>query len=1051
MEGRRKEEGKGRDVVHRPLKRKEFRTRLQDGEPTAISFLPIETDYMTWSYAYVKTVRFFVIDYDVKLDHIKPEQVPMAKAAIWDAIEWINQRLVNAGFVPGLTHSGSKGYHHWILFADEVPLGFLLGFFTEIVNGLPGFVGNNTKWELRDESGQVVAEVDSLYASHNDGKIVKLPFSQHQDKEGYWELPIQLADLRSYEPIENPLAHELRPHVDTMLYDWKVHPTEFVTERYPQLGIRGRPNRKTRREFQDREELDDIVVPDTAVGHEAALEQIDSWTDPSSKFYLPCFARAVEWSITRQSPFHLRTVVARLITSRGFDWETAMLYIKLRINDHKDNLNPDVLIYQTSYWNHNFDYIVKRCSTLAIENAPFECCPGPCGRANPREKAPGGDSAALLNIPDVSKKSLRVLLGEARELNVHRQYFKSTRVGGSTECVGDTIENEERLFHMVPSTKIAETDEDAFKLAKNGRSKIGAMLSGNGEACLKVKERIEQAKDDFPEFTPGLQQLDQIFKYNCRECPYYGSFLPMTPGTFLKESDMVKKQCLYTTVVHNLDSIDVLIMTHKKVHALKKAVEAAADAKYMPPGIMAAELILGWINRAHVILMDEISMMIDQPDVDLPIKIIPADPKAAAEHDLIELVEDEVRQLSEWHEDELVANMQQMVDNLVDEFRQIQEQHTGSIERYERDMDPDELRMVTKYLRRIQAYAARENKALRWLHRALIAFQERSWVVLEVPDQDAKKNLKIYTLPKFREGISEVLYGSRARLIAMDATHPLAAAQHLDQIIGAPFERVNIGDPNKSAELQRIIPWPFSITAPQLVNPSAALSSLIGDVIKLMDDLFGVDAFVIAVPSKAAARTVRDICRKRHLPKVDLMWHRGKDSVGVKNDKRIMLGLTAPYAPRDALNWIKEVLYPDILAAVEHETIWRYNRNKTEFQTLSRVKAPNFDGKGERSGYLALGQVPSEVTSMTSTNVCPPRVLALGRFDSAHWALPVLQLWYWIEHGVELAFGDLQAVSMAWSGQTDPQEIQDRLFDHPLKIDRIEQLLALLEPVRRYS
>jgi hypothetical protein len=1052
--------------MHRPLSEDEFVNHLTNGSPVALAFLRLEADRNEWTWTYHQQVKFIVLDFDLKLPDIPDSLLPEVKSKMHDAIVFLHRRMDLYGLSPGLTHSGSKGNHLWVILDEEIDLGYLLGFFRDICRDVPHFVQHGNRYVLRGMDGTIYAEIDSLYKT-GDGALIKAPFSMHQNRPGYYELPISIDDLRTYEPVENPGPEVFAAAAALVRDEWAVIPSNHITIPFPCLAGGERTGGAGRPRSRIMSNASNLEIPEPG-DFEEEMAEIDSWADPDSPIYLPCFGFAVAMSLPpKRSRFNLRTVVARLIVNRmealhGIDKSVgkrlAALYIRTRINDDEDNRHPETLVFQVNYWTDNFPRVVNYCSNLALDGAVFKCCPGPCGRSSPLEDTP--HRGGVLDIPRETNESLDAVLDTARRRRHHVQLFKTTRAGGTSTITANTIANDERLVIVVPTTKIAQTIETALALAPNGGTKVGALLPGNAEACLKLKKRIQILREDFAGEEPALLGLPQLRKYPCSQCQFRGCYLPVEGGAVLQESDLDAEQCLWTTIVDNLDDIDVLVITHKKLNALKMAAEAASENDFITT-IIDAERILGWISRADVILLDEISMMIDQPDMDLELLWDPVD-RTAISRDIMPLLEEDLEQLSRWRNDYVMEAIDGIIENLTSEFEAAK--LVNGIEVYERGVDAVESAHLADLLQRVQQYALNTNRALWRLFNALLMSHEGEWVVLEAPDQDARRNVRVYIRPKFRAGVSEILLGSRARVIAMDATMPLAASQNLDRIMRMAFQRVNIGDPQRTAELMRIVPWPYEVKSPKLNSfvrdarreddglLSRRLDQELLGTIMMMDELWGMENCIIAVPSKRVATYVRWLCRGR-VRDLDIMWHRSSESVGVANDKRVMLGITAPFAPRGALNWLKEVIYPDMLADMSNDDLWRYDQHKTNYQTISRVKDPRFDPDPEnhqRSVFIAFGMPPFAVESMRMDVVAPPQALpaaqvrALGATE--RWVAPVLTAHAWQAYGVALTEADQHAAYHLWHGR-DASWVRHNV-PRPPGPARVLELAALVRSLR---
>jgi hypothetical protein len=1044
--------------IHRAIKKVEFKKRIITHKPVAVSFFRLETDPTAFTYTYHPELSFLCIDVDLKTD-VPTNKIESVRDKIFDAIEFLHDKLDSYGIVPGLTHSGSKGYHLFIFLDQPIDAAYLPGFFSEIMKGCPHFEESSTgsKWNLYDKSGKTVySEIDSLFKT-GDGGIIKIPFSQHQSKDGYFELPISIEEIRDYKPVKNP-TKGLVKRAAKIFDAWTPVPSSLITENFSTITHFIPTPRHRSKSWAIAGELN---LPKKDRASKRIMEEIRSWADPRHPNYTPCMAKAYEWSKPpKRSRYNLRSVLVRIITARLEDWydmphadakSYAAMFIRDYINDEEDNLHPDQLAYQTNYWCDNFVGVVTNCNNLQEDGRPYKCCDSPCGRGSVLDRYISKDIFKL-DLPPVTTDTLEEVLNKARLRRSNLQIFKGTRAGGTTTIVANTLEHDEKIGVIVPTTRIADTIQEAMRLAKNGDLKIGILMPRNTEGCLKARMRVIDAQDDFHERS-ALEMLPFVFRYNCNKCAYCDNFMDIEPGVVKTTSNVSNVQCLYVSNMREIreSNIDVLVLTNKKLHNLILAARAADDNEHIVEAV-DAYLILDWLNCADVILLDEISMMIDQPDLDIPLYCTPAEVAEDEENtfDLITKVEDELQQLEFFRNDALVAEMQTLVGNLTEEFMRYRDE-TG-ISLYEREITTVEADTLAKYLKRIQAYATRTNIALQWLFKSILVAKEGKWVVLQEPDLTKKENIKIYTLPKFTAGVSEFLAASKARVIAMDATHPLSAARHLDQLIGRHFHRINIGDPHGSADLQKIVPWPTQMKVPQLVSTDPIVqkwvSKEIKDALDLADELFGFDNIVIAVPNKIAAAKIWEMYKGRHL---EIMWHRGAESVGVRNERRIMVGICAPFAPKKSHNWIKDVVHPKILSDVSHDALWKYDRNKTEFQTLSRVKDPNFYGDGVRSVYIAVGQTIHEVDYMCSTNVCPPGIIPVStaKTASGHAVPSMLAAKAWLDRGEVLTKEEQWVVRFIWGGERNVRKIERTLGVSAPKASRIGELINFIKKIQK--
>lgn len=958
--------------IHRHIMRKELIEKLQRGEPVAAAFLRLEVDEDEWTYQFFPQIKFWAVDFDLKINDIPAERLEEIRTKMHDAVDYVYKWMDLRGLSPGLSDSGSKGNHIYSKFDRDIDLGYQVGFFDDLTKVVPHFEQKGGKCYLYGPDGTVWAEIDSLFKT-GQGGLIKLPFSQHQDKPGFWELPIDIKDLRTYRPIENPTDEDFQRAVD-VFNTWKIVPAEHVEKmfhNYSEFNRRGRPKKRKQAPTGK------IEIPELTPKLETELAKIDAWLDKKTHHLLPCFAYAHHKSVTKEIPYDLRGVIARLIYSRcgrnDAARQLAMLYIYYRINDEDDKLHTDRLEYQVNYWIDNFPHIVESCKNLQMVDAPFFCCESPCGRSCPQDRLPLPD---FLKIPPVDRRPLPVILDDSKEKEENIQLFKAPRVGATTEVVVHALKWILFLILVTPTTKIVETMQKAFKIfAEQNPDEVryGAILRSNADACLLLKKLREHNRQIFARQPLALDGLPYLIKpLSCKDCPYVNAFLPLVPNEVWTDSDLDNDLCLFTSIVHHLDILNVLQVTDKKVYSILAAVRAVMNNPFIKnKEDVAIVKIHDAIQYADLIALDELSMYVDTPSATLTVRI--RDDSGKIKHDLVLKVRGDMQlltTLARGTPDAAIKAAEEIAGGILVEINELVKAGETMIAIARPHYADTEITLEP--LKKIQQFAAVSNIALVDLFKTILLAPEQRWLYLNEPDPDNAEHLAVYIEPKFRDHLALFFSGSLARIIALDATMPLVAAIHLDEIMKVPFSRVNIGDPRDTKALMRLIPYPVDISFSQLLDVQGwqdELQALIEGAIHR----WGIE-FLIAAPSKKIAVLIKGMFPNDAL---EVIWHRGSETVGVECDKRIMIGVCSPFAPGDALHWKKELVFPELLADVPASTQHEYDMQKTLYQTMSRVKDPRLDSMIERrSVYIGFGQTEDKLEAMRLNMVEPPELLS---------------------------------------------------------------------------
>ena len=1006
---------------HKLLHERHFIRAVQKARPIAPAIYRFVDD-ADGEEGYEPFQKWCVLDFDVKKGWDNPKAT-MLYAKIWEYVEKIDKLWSRWGFSPCLTHSASKGYHLWLLFDEEVPASYVRGLMKQtaeeleldIMSGkfiIPEWI--DVHGEIMNKKGQFLAEIDPMdRTDDSEGGIVKAPFSHHQAKIEYMEMPILVEHLRDYQPTEWPSTDEIGMGVE-VFETWRESSAELLKTTF-------KPQERVAHSGQKRgtirtKKLPVFKIPDESDKKEEIREIYDT---------LPCFKTATDKSATKEVSYWLRAALTALLTARGYSREDISIWIRDYINDADDNLNPGQMIYQVNYWSQA-PYLAT-CRTFQNVNGQFRCCDNPCGRDSPLEDLKRLN--AILDIPDVIGKTVMWELARARKDKKPRQFFKTTRSKMTTTVIRDALIHNDRMACIEPHTKIIETVQTAFDLyykfadgsdetwgnygVYETSPKYGAIMPDVRECCLKLKLQVEAAKEEFKSEDPALSQLPFVSKPSCHDCPYADKFLDMPPGSVLSESDIQLMRCLYATIMNNLDKFDVLVFTNKKLHALVMAARANLDNEF--DGTIDSLEILDWVGRADVILLDEVSMYVDVPDIAVCMLKTPSD-KRKPIYDITEYIEDQLRQTGDYKLDDVFHDMKEVCDDVMREMKA--RFKTSGISVYNRVAETEEKEVVVACLKRLQSIARQTNVAHGDLFNALIVSEEAEWIIVEEPDQDYDKVLSLYIAPKFGDIHRDFLENAIGRVIATDATMPLV---DIGELLDQDFEKVNLGDPEWNTYNMRIIPYQKKFSAYDMAHwkPREELKTFHSAMARVFDP----DNTVFSTTNSGEAYR---FMKYELATKSQVIWYRGSESVGVSNDRRVMAGICGPYSPKDAHNWKKDVLYPELLRDYTHEQIWFYDAVRAWFQTMGRVKDPN---GFYRSVFLGFGMTQREIETMAVNCVGVPEIMEVAYTNDKDLRpiIPVLVAGFYYHLGETLTVAEQLAAATYW---VDPAaELEGRRFN----------------------
>jgi hypothetical protein len=944
-----------------------FVKAIQKGRPIAPSVYRF-VDEGDGDEGYEPFQKWCVLDFDVKKGWDNPKAHRLY-AKMWDYAEQTSKLWLRWGFHPCLTHSASKGYHLWLFFDDEVPASYVRGLMKQTAEELDLDIVSSKfiipEWidetgEIMNKKGQFLAEIDPMdRADDSEGGIVKAPFSHHQKHIEFMELPILIEHIRDYKPTEWPSNDEIGLGVE-VFNTWRESSADLLKKTFkPQGKVASRGQK--RGAIRTRK-LPVFQIPDESDKQEEIRKLYET---------LPCFKTCTDKSATKEVSYWLRAALTALLTARGYSPQDIAVWIRDNINDDDDNLNPGQMIYQVNYWSQA-PYLAT-CRKFQNVNGQFNCCDNPCGRESPLDNFDTVN--AILDIPPEIGKTVKWELDRARKDGKPRQFFKTTRSKMTTTQIRDVLIHDEKMACVEPHTKIVDTVQKAFDLyykfadgsdktwgnygVYGTKPKYGAIMPDVRECCLKLKLQVESAKSEFKSEEPALKKLPFVSKPSCGDCPYAEAYLDLVPGQVLSKSDIENNKCLYATIMHFMELFDVMVFTNKKLHALVMAARANIDNPF--DGNIDSMDILEWIGKAEVILLDEVSMYVDVPDISVCMYRVPLD-KRGTIYDITDYIEDQLRQVGDYKQDDVFHDMREVGKDVIKEMKA--QYKTTGIKVYNRAAEVEEKEVIIAMLKRLQSIARQTNVAHVDLFNAIIVSEEMEWIIVEEPDQEYDKILSIYIAPKFGDIHRDFLDNAMGRVVATDATMPLV---DIGKLLNQDFEKVNLGDPEWNTYNMRIIPYQKKFSAYDMTNWKAR------EELKLFHDamskVFHQDNTVYATTN---SRDAYRFMKYELATNAQVMWYRGSESVGVSNDRRVMGGICGPYSPKDAHNWKKDVLYSDLLRDYTHEQIWFYDAVRAWFQTMSRVKDPN--GK-VRSVFVGFGMVKREIETMSVNCVGVPDIL----------------------------------------------------------------------------
>jgi hypothetical protein len=248
----------------------------------------------------------------------------------WDACRRAAHELATKikakeGYDCLVTFSGKKGFHIWIFVTDAIHHTVEYAWQKDILTSL-GYAQSSA--HIFTKNG-VNAETLITFGD-NAGLVIKVPFSQHQSRAGFWEIPISVDEILEYNKEVPPTDEqwhrgiglfENTQRVDNLLVMMEASGEEALTRVEPEA--RHRPTAR----------LGPFVIPDASAHVGQILEDVRQ---------TPCLKKCMEISTSQHGVYWLRAPLVSVLGVRRYRREDIAVFFRQHINDDEDNAHPDM-------------------------------------------------------------------------------------------------------------------------------------------------------------------------------------------------------------------------------------------------------------------------------------------------------------------------------------------------------------------------------------------------------------------------------------------------------------------------------------------------------------------------------------------------------------------------------------------------------------------------------------------------------------------------------------------------------------------------------------
>lgn len=804
-----------------------------------------------------------------------------------------------------ITFSGGKGFHVWIFFDHGMPVDDVARFQFNIAQKL------GWEEEAADEYRSGSTHIETLIAS-GKGKVVKLPFSLHPKKSGRWEVPLRVDDVLGFRPDGR---HDMKRAFDifcsvSRTYSATVEKLSLeVKDKYAHRHIAARgSNRRATYAVSET-----WTCPVTTLRQDEILAHIIA---------TPCLRGCYEYIMGRQKGgYSQRVNLVVALAKAGFTRDEVAVFFRDNINDEEDNTHRGILEYQVGYWYPQTNLCA--CDIFQDHSKRNFCCPGYCGKSDP--------SRVGASFPDAPtpEKDILERCEEVLAMDGNVQVYKTTRAGATTSLILAAVKRSERVVILEPTNELCEHKLAQIMQVAATYPEIpafkGIALTDNRKGCLKLAMKVNELRTEHRTDQTEWEKFPFALKPSCERCFYRHFPMPFEVMVPLAGSNIQRQECALIAAQERMGEASVVAMTYAKFNALMMSVDSE--------GGQATGLTSQLLTFDHFIL-DEFSHFVEAPSLDVTLKATWLGGSLA--YNILDSLAVELRLLYDWKPEN--TSVQKIFETgqtfrgvILDALNEI-DLDKKMVTQILREEDQMEIQInFTRYVKPLLDFMEARNMNVNHIFSELSMISQLPFAITKIRSIDFDEHVSAKK-PGALEMAKNFVSMFKGKVIVTDATMPLADPA---DVLGVPFGKYNIGDPNGTAQHTRFFSDTWELRAPDLIDETTGvLNILISRILTVFKYYEPHDVFIVA-PSILAAKFIRRALDERGYPAVNLTHQRSDKTIGRDSEYRVMLMIGSPFTPSEAFSWM--TLFDK---TADPEKIWYWNAMKWAFQSASRVKDP---------------------------------------------------------------------------------------------------------------
>jgi hypothetical protein len=413
--------------------------------------------------------------------------------------------------------SGSKGYHIWGFFEEEIPLEFvkmleekMIIIRDPLVVDEKSLKKDSTGKDYTDEKYEFYPKQESM-EELKLGSIIKIPLGKHIKTD----MPCFFVDPDTFKPILNQ-----RSFITDIYYNKRIK-TKKLEEIIGKIEFKPKKDKDILRNVKKGigTKLTQVNINDEDIKSTEEIKNLFLSPYDANKNIIqnninscpPCIYNCYKRTKELSGQFLTRIIITHYLSSKKYNINEIARFFKYEINDDDDNKNPKLLNYYVSwaYGNENDPYRLENCLTIQKEGL----CP------NIINKIKKEDIKNVKIIDEKIREIIKEIVQQRKETDFFLNDYKENESDYTTVIINNIIEDYyiEKQDKLTKINKLLSEKEKIFGslICKRTISPLSpqSIIIEDPKSIKEIKELIEKKQEEKKE-EENIDSSDEIIENN---------------------------------------------------------------------------------------------------------------------------------------------------------------------------------------------------------------------------------------------------------------------------------------------------------------------------------------------------------------------------------------------------------------------------------------------------------------------------------------------------------------------------------------------------------